>query len=107
MQRRIDLAVTALALLAGCGPGSAAATMRAVRALSPMHIDAHLDEHPWHSEPATRFAGALPVPGRPASQRTEFWLAYDDRHIYLAFRCHDTDADRIRGGARARDACRS
>ncbi len=103
VRRRIDLAVTALAILAGCGPGSAAAAMRAVRVLGPVRIDAHLDEHPWHSEPATRFAGALPVPGRPASQRTEFWLAYDDSHIYLAFRCHDTDADRIRGRATRRD----
>ena len=56
MRRRIDLAVTAVALLAGCGPGSAAAAMRAVRVLGPVRIDAHLDEHPWHSEPATRFA---------------------------------------------------
>lgn len=66
-------------------PGAYA--LSAVRAAGPITVDGALDDAGWAD--ATRVSGfheIFPANGRPASEDTEVWIAYDDRHLYVAFR---------------------
>ena len=72
-------------------------TIRAVRADRPPIIDAVLDEPFWQRiEPVTDFRQRVPVDGAPASERTEFRVAFDDNNLYFAIVLHDSDPEGIR-----------
>ena len=72
-------------------------TIRAVRADRPPTIDAVLDESFWQRiEPVTDFRQRVPVDGAPASERTEFRVAFDDNNLYFAIVLHDSDPEGIR-----------
>ncbi len=43
-----------------------------------------------------RFTQWIPRDGQPASQRTEAYLGYDSRNLYVVFVCFDTEPDRLR-----------
>jgi hypothetical protein len=42
------------------------------------------------------FVQERPKDGDPASQRTEAYLGYDEKNIYIAFLCFDTEPDKVR-----------
>jgi hypothetical protein len=66
------------------------ATMRAVRVREAMRIDGRLDEEIYASVPgAGDFIQQDPDEGEPAVAKTEAWLFFDDRNIYVAARCWD------------------
>ena len=44
-----------------------------------------------------------PMRGEAAAEKTSVWVAYDDAAIYFAFRCLDTQPDRIRTNISRRD----
>jgi hypothetical protein len=67
------------------------ATIRAVRAPAPLRIDGRLDEPLYTSvRPISDFFQLEPVSGTAATEKTEMWLAFDQRHIYVSFRCWDS-----------------
>jgi hypothetical protein len=71
---------------------------------NPPEIDGRLDDDCWAQ--ATRlsnFYKYVPVDGEPASQKTEVLLAYDKENIYVAFRCYDSDRQKIRAHLSKRD----
>jgi len=43
-----------------------------------------------------RFTQWIPRDGQPASQRTEAYLGFDSRHLYVVFVCFDTEPERLR-----------
>jgi hypothetical protein len=43
-----------------------------------------------------RFTQWIPRDGQPASQRTEAYLGYDSRHLYVVFICFDSEPERLR-----------
>ena len=93
----------ALAGLAGATPATAhgqdarGQTIRAVRTDRPPAIDAVLDEPFWQRiEPVTDFRQRVPVDGAPASERTEFRVAFDDNNLYFAIVLHDSNPEGIR-----------
>jgi hypothetical protein len=96
------LGATPLATVAGKDgiqqPGDAAPSVRAEkidRAARPV-IDGVLDEAVWNEAGlATNFTQLRPVPGEPASQRTEALIRYDDAAIYVAIRAFDDEPDQI------------
>jgi hypothetical protein len=45
---------------------------------------------------AEHFMQNQPKDGQPASQRTEAYLGYDDKNIYIVFLCFETDLSKIR-----------
>ena len=71
------------------------ATIRATRLDKPIRIDGRLDEEVY-----VRVAGAgdfvqqLPRENQPATEQTEMWVFFDDRNLYLAFRCLDSQPER-------------
>ncbi len=71
-------------------------TVRAHRISQPLAVDGTLDEGFYGSVPAmTDFVQVEPQAGKPATERTEGWLAFDDRNVYVAFRVWDTQMDRL------------
>ncbi|HHM23994.1 MAG TPA: hydrolase, partial [Bacteroidetes bacterium] len=67
-------------------------------------IDAYLNEPVWkRALPADHFVQQEPDEGKPATERTEVWVAYDDNAIYIAVYAHDSHPEQIRGVLARRD----
>ena len=62
----------------------------------PPQIDGLLDDAVWHqAQPRSGFIQLEPTRGAPATDDTEFRIAYDVHNIYVAFRCYDAEPDKI------------
>jgi hypothetical protein len=79
--------------------------LRASHAAVPPKLDGILDDAVWAGEPlpVDKWISYNPLRGEPALQRTSVWIAYDERAIYIAFRCHDAEPDKIRTTISRRD----
>jgi hypothetical protein len=67
------------------------ATVRAIRLDEPLQVDGRLDESVYQQmQPAGDFVQQVPREGAPATERTETWVMFDSRNIYVAARCWDT-----------------
>jgi hypothetical protein len=59
-------------------------------------IDGRLDDAVYSElETFSGFIQADPAEGEPATQKTDAYIFFDDRNVYVALRCWDTDADAI------------
>jgi hypothetical protein len=68
-------------------------------------IDGRLDEAVWQQiPPITSFTQTEPDEGKPASERTEVRIFYDDKKIYFGFRCFDREPSKIVARFDAHDA---
>ena len=66
---------------------------RAIPASGEISLDGRLSEAVWNEAPAiTDFIQQDPAEGEPATQRTEFRVAYDDVAIYIGAMLYDTQA---------------
>ena len=66
-------------------------TIRAVPIDGPLDIDGVLDEGVYEIvQPLTGFVQQQPDEGAPATERTEAWVFYDDRSIYVSARNWDS-----------------
>lgn len=66
-------------------------TLRAIAAASPIVLDGVLDDAVWKQQPPdSRFTQAEPADGKPATERTDIWVAFDKDSLYIAAYCHDT-----------------
>ncbi len=71
-------------------------TIRAVRLAAPLRIDGELDEAVYASvRPISDFIQNEPQAGSPATERTEVWVTFDDDHIYVSFRCWESQPERM------------
>ncbi len=67
------------------------ATVRAIKLSAPLKLDGVLDEVVYTRE--APFGGLIqvaPDAGAPATERSDIWITYDDRSIYLSCRCYET-----------------
>jgi hypothetical protein len=67
------------------------ATVRAIRLSAPLKVDGVLDEEVYAQEKP--FGGLIQVTpnyGEPQSERSDVWILYDDRNIYVVCRCWDS-----------------
>src|SRR4030042_5220078 len=78
--------------------------VRAVRAEGPISIDALLDEPVWKSPASNGFTQSDPSDGAPATEKTDVWVAYDEKALYVAAFCHDSDPKAIISRLGRRDA---
>ena len=69
-------------------------TVRAVRVASGLRIDGRLDESAYESPSVSDFLQQEPNEGRPATEKTEAWVFFDDNNIYVSARCWDTQPGR-------------
>ena len=95
--------VVLLTLFAGtlCAhePGSAKYVVEAYRlepGVPPPQIDGKLDDPAWQkAKPVSGFIQLVPDRGKPATDDTAFYVAYDPHHLYVAFRCYDAEPDKV------------
>ncbi|CAN5237120.1 hypothetical protein BH24GEM2_BH24GEM2_17220 [soil metagenome] len=67
-------------------------------------LDGRLDDAIWATAPAaTEFVQRGPDPGKPATQRTEARVLYDNSAIYVGMRMYDTQPDSIAAQLARRD----
>jgi hypothetical protein len=73
-----------------------AVTLRAVRLAQPLRIDGRLDEALYRAvAPISDFVQIEPEDGRPATERTELWVAFDANNVYVTFRCFESEPARV------------
>ncbi len=71
---------------------------------TPPEIDGVLDDEVWGGvEWGGGFTQHMPYDGKEPSQDTSFKITYDDDYLYVAFRAHDTDPDKIESRVTRRD----
>lgn len=76
-------------------------TVYAVRTSGPVRLDGKLDETAWTGARVhDTFWQIDPDEGKPASQRTEVRVVYDDDNLYVGVRLHDTGPITARLGRR-------
>jgi len=78
-------------------------TVTAVRLNSPFIIDGKLTEDLYAKPGNDKFTQREPDEGATPSQRTEFWIAYDDNALYVSARMYDSSPDSITGLLARRD----
>lgn len=78
--------------------------INAVRVFNPITIDGVLREDEYKAAPATDFLQNEPDEGKPARQKTDVWVSYDDAAIYIGAKLHDSAPDSIISKLGRRDA---
>jgi hypothetical protein len=80
-------------------------TIRAIRLTEPVTLDGRLDERLYRETAAvTDFLQQEPLEGRPATDKTEVWVAYDEDAIYVGARLWESDPTRRVTSDMRRDA---
>jgi hypothetical protein len=99
------VAGVALALAAAAPAAAAERVLQAVRARGPLKVDGRLDEADWAQAPAADgFLQRDPDQGRPASERTELRLLFDDEALYAGVRLHDSSPGSVSRQLSRRDS---
>lgn len=66
------------------------------RAIGEITLDGVVKEEAWNEvEWGGDFIQWLPDEGKPPSQPTSFKILYDDKYLYIGYRCHDVSPDSI------------
>ncbi len=78
------------------GLGSHVITAFRLEAIPPPTIDGRLDDPAWSAAPPiSGFIQLEPKRGAPATDDTVAYIVYDDHNLYVAFRCYDSEPDKI------------
>ena len=71
-------------------------SIAALAIIEPIVVDGRLDEPAWgEAEVGTGFTQREPREGEPASERTEFSVAYTPSMLYVALRAFDSEPEKI------------
>ncbi|UCE21611.1 MAG: carbohydrate binding family 9 domain-containing protein, partial [Candidatus Aminicenantes bacterium] len=71
-------------------------TVQAVRVNGPISIDGLLNEDVWQREGYSDFTMTDPNDGEQPTEKTEVWIAYDEKALYVAARLYDSEPELIR-----------
>ncbi len=88
---------------APAGLGTPEREVRAQRLAGTVRIDGLLDEADWQRPGAGGFIQRNPLDGKPATEASEVWVAYDDKALYVAARLRDAEPGKIVGLLGRRD----
>lgn len=90
---------TMLLLFAGVAPAASEGTppqLRALRIQSSLQLDGRLSEAEWQkADAASEFFQYQPDEGRPATEKTEVRVLYDDGNLYIGALCYDAEPHKI------------
>jgi hypothetical protein len=85
--------------------GAGRVTVRGTRITEAITLDGVLDEGVYaRIKPIDGFLQQEPHEGQAATQKTDVWLLFDDRYIYVTARCWSTDPSRIVANEMRRDS---
>ncbi|HWN87333.1 MAG TPA: hypothetical protein VNN99_19340, partial [Vicinamibacterales bacterium] len=66
--------------------------LRAVRLEAALHVDGRLEEPMYSAVPAVSdLRQQEPVEGAAATEKTEFWVFFDQDRLYVSVRCWESD----------------
>ena len=86
-------------------PSNAAPTAKAVALETRPTLDGDvLNDSAWKTTNINQFWQQRPVEGSPASQKTEVFIGYTDRALYIGVICYDTNPEGIIVSDSRRDA---
>jgi hypothetical protein len=95
MRRFILSALACLLSASAFAQPKPAPTVRANRVAQPMRIDGKLDEEVYKTTPAiTDFVQQEPDEFKPATEKTEAWIFFDNDHIYVSARNWESHPER-------------
>ncbi|MBK5257759.1 MAG: carbohydrate binding family 9 domain-containing protein [Vicinamibacteria bacterium] len=79
-------------------------TVRATRITEPLVLDGKLDD-PVYSrvKSVSDFIQQEPDEGAPETEKTEAWIFFDDRNLYVSLRCWDSHLERMMANEMRRD----
>ena len=78
--------------------------VRATRVTEPIRLDGRLDESVYSRiPPITDFIQQEPIEGAPVTERTEAWILFDDKNIYIVCRCWQANPELIVANDMRRD----
>ena len=67
------------------------ATVRAIKLTAPLTVDGRLDEGVYRDElPFGGLLQVVPRYGEEMTERTDLWITYDQKYIYVSCRCWDS-----------------
>jgi hypothetical protein len=67
------------------------ATVRAIKLAAPLKLDGVLDEEVYSRElPFGGLVQVAPDYGAPSTEKSEIWITYDQKNMYLSCRCYDS-----------------
>jgi len=79
-------------------------TVRAVRLPGPLEVDGLLEDRAYSVIPAIEgFIQQEPREGDPATEKTEAWVFFDDKGLYVSARCWDSHPERMVANEMRRD----
>ncbi len=79
-------------------------TTKALEGQAPPVIDGILDDKGWDGVAwAGNFIESQPDENTPPGQQTKFKITYDDKFLYVAYRCYDTEPEKIEKRLSRRD----
>jgi len=58
-------------------------------------LDGKLNESVYQNQPVTEFYQRDPDEGKPATEKTEVWVSYDDHNFYVSAKLYDSRPDSI------------
>ncbi|MEQ1572860.1 MAG: hypothetical protein ABL993_01305 [Vicinamibacterales bacterium] len=71
-------------------------TVRAVRLTAPLKVDGTLDEEIYRTiTPISDFVQTEPRPGAAATEKTEAWISFDDRNVYVSVRASESQPEKM------------
>jgi hypothetical protein len=70
-------------------------TVQAIRTDGPISIDGVLEEKAWQGEGYSDFVQSDPTDGAKPTEKTEVWVAYDEKSLYVAARLYDSHPELI------------
>src|SRR5688572_17078963 len=81
------------------------ATVRILRTPSPIIVDGHLEEAVYRDvQPFGEFVQQEPFEGKPSTEKTEVWVFFDDKNVYVSARLWETEPARRVTSDMRRDA---
>lgn len=69
--------------------------VKVLKTEKPVKIDGVLDEPVWKINGYSGFTQSQPEDGKPATEKTKVWVAYDQEAIYVAAKMYDKNPDKL------------
>ena len=80
-------------------------TIRAVRLTAHLTLDGRLDDEVYQAVPSFGdFIQQDPAEGQPATEKTEAWVFFDDRNVYISARLFVSQPGRLKANEMRRDS---
>ena len=77
-------------------PANERAIVRFVKLTEPLRLDGELGEPLYRdARPIGGFIQLEPNNGKPATEKTEVWLAFDERNVYVSMRVWESQPERM------------